>query len=129
MVMNDHGHRYDEDKGFAINGGKGFSKVVFNNHAIDLNGPLAVAMGTYVFTCATTGEESTVEYTFGYKKNKDGKEITRIFFLEGDAASACGKGKGQAVIAKGKLAKNLGAELKRAQSSDLVAEAMQGADE
>ncbi len=39
------------------------------------------------------------------KKNKDGKEITRIFFLEGDAASACGKGKGQAVIAKGKLKK------------------------
>lgn len=37
------------------------------------------------------------------RKNKEGKESTRIYFLEGDAASACGKGKGQAVVAKGKL--------------------------
>merc|ERR1711988_1488875 len=27
-----------EDGGFAINGGKGWSKVVFNNYKIDLNG-------------------------------------------------------------------------------------------
>jgi hypothetical protein len=31
------------------------------------------AMGTYEFTCATTGEISDVEYTFGYKRNPDGK--------------------------------------------------------
>merc|ERR1719245_1175453 len=68
---------YDEDAGFAINGGKGWSEVVFNNDQIDLNGPAAVAMGTYVFTCATTGEEAKVEYTFGYKRNSDGK--ARIF--------------------------------------------------
>merc|ERR1719245_2915595 len=68
---------YDEDAGFAINGGKGWREVVFNNHQIDLNGPVAVAMGTYVFTCATTGEEAKVEYTFGYKRNSDGK--ARIF--------------------------------------------------
>merc|ERR1711987_3918 len=68
---------YDEDGVFAINGGKGFSKVIFTNHAIDLNGPGAIAMGEYVFTCATTGEESKVEYTFGYKRNEDGKP--RIF--------------------------------------------------
>jgi len=67
-----------EDGGFAINGGKGFSEVVFDNHKIDLNGDTAIAMGNYYFTCATTGEVSKVEYTFGYKRcKKDGKP--RIF--------------------------------------------------
>jgi len=68
---------YDEDGGFAINGGKGWNEVVFTNHQIDLNGPVAIAMGDYVFTCATTGEDAKVEYTFGYKRNEDGK--ARIF--------------------------------------------------
>ena len=68
---------YSEDAGFAINGGKGWSNVAFSNHAIDLNGPVAIAMGTYDFTCATTNEISKVEYTFGYKRNEDGKP--RIF--------------------------------------------------
>jgi len=68
---------YDEDAGFAINGGKGWADVKFTNHQIDLNGDVAIAMGSYVFTCATTGDEVTVEYTFGYKKNADGK--MRIF--------------------------------------------------
>ena len=40
---------YDEDAGFAINGGKGWKEVVFKNHQIDLNGPVAIAMGEYVF--------------------------------------------------------------------------------
>ena len=66
-----------EDSGFAINGGKGWKKVEFNNHKIDLNGPTAIAMGFYIFTCATTGQEAKVEYTFGYKRNDDGKP--RIF--------------------------------------------------
>merc|ERR1719409_1774023 len=66
-----------EDAGFAINGGKGWKKVVFTNHQIDLNGDLAIAMGSYDFTCATTGDVATVEYTFGYKLNEDGKP--RIF--------------------------------------------------
>ena len=69
---------YSEDAGFAINGGNGWSEVVFDNHAIDLNGPVAIAMGLYVFTCATTGQKVPVEYTFGYKRNQDGK--ARIFF-------------------------------------------------
>merc|ERR1711871_1891054 len=68
---------YDEDAGFAINGGKGWSKVVFDNHQISLNGDTAVAMGTYYFTDATSGSETKVEYTFGYKRNEDGKP--RIF--------------------------------------------------
>jgi len=66
-----------EDGGFAINGGRGWADVVFDNHAIDLNGNTAVAMGTYDFTDATDGSKATVEYTFGYKKCADGK--VRIF--------------------------------------------------
>merc|ERR1719326_2752550 len=62
-----------EDAGFAINGGKGWSDVKFTNHQIDLNGATATAMGSYDFTCATTGDVVTVEYTFGYKRCADGK--------------------------------------------------------
>merc|ERR1719207_469785 len=62
-----------EDAGFAINGGRGWSNVVFNNHKIDLNGPTAQAMGDYVFTDATSGDKVRVEYTFGYKRNDDGQ--------------------------------------------------------
>jgi len=36
-----------------------------------------VVMGSYDFTCATTGNVATVEYTFGYKRCEDGKP--RIF--------------------------------------------------
>merc|ERR1711968_177908 len=68
---------YDEDGGFAINGGKGWSKVVFDNHQITLKGNTAVAMGTYYFTDATSGSETKVEYTFGYERCEDGKP--RIF--------------------------------------------------
>lgn len=64
---------YKEDQGFAINAKKGFSRVVFNNHQIDCHNQVAIAMGTYEFTCATTAEISEVEYTFGYKRNPDGK--------------------------------------------------------
>ena len=47
--------------------------MIFKNHQIDCHGEVAHAMGTYEFTCATTGEISEVEYTFGYKRNMDGK--------------------------------------------------------
>merc|ERR1719160_1217664 len=66
-----------EDGGFAINGGKGWKSVRFDNHSIELLGNAAIAMGNYYFTCATTGDVSKVEYTFGYKKCADGK--LRIF--------------------------------------------------
>ena len=66
-----------EDGGFAINAGKGFKEVVFENHQISLNGNTAIAMGNYSFTCATTSEVAKVEYTFGYKRCGDGK--VRIF--------------------------------------------------
>jgi len=68
---------YDEDAGFAINGGKGWKKVVFDNHQIELNGNTAIAMGTYYFTSAADGSNTKVEYTFGYKRNEDGN--VRIF--------------------------------------------------
>merc|ERR1712046_420887 len=68
---------YPEDGGFAINGGKGWSDVVFDNHQIDLNGKVAIAMGTYYFTSAEDGSKAKVEYTFGYKRNDDDK--IRIF--------------------------------------------------
>ena len=62
-----------EDAGFAINGGRGWKDVTFRNHQVDLNGPTAQAMGDYVFTDATSGDEVRVEYTFGYKRNDDCK--------------------------------------------------------
>ncbi len=67
----------EEDAGFAINGGKGWANVKFDNHQIEYLGNAAIAMGTYYFTCATTGDVARVEYTFGYKRNDDGKP--RIF--------------------------------------------------
>ena len=66
-----------EDHGFAINGGKGWSDVLFDNHQIDLNGNVAIAMGNYYFASASDGSLTKVEYTFGYKKCEDGR--VRIF--------------------------------------------------
>merc|ERR1712217_1012366 len=68
---------YTEDAGFAINGGKGWSDVRFENHQTKLTGDVALAMGNYYFTCAQTGSETKVEYTFGYKKGED--DQLRIF--------------------------------------------------
>jgi hypothetical protein len=82
---------YEEDGGFAINGGKGWSSVNFDNHQIDLNGETAMAMGTYYFTCATTSVVSKVEYTFGYKRNDDGK--VRIFLHHSSVPYAMQKSK------------------------------------
>merc|ERR1711924_215906 len=43
-------------------------------------GDTAVAMGTYYFTCATTGDKAKVEYTFGYKCNEDGKLCIFLYY-------------------------------------------------
>ena len=67
----------DEDSGFAINSGRGWSKVVFKNHAIDKNGNTAIAMGLYYFTDTKDGRVTSAEYTLGYKRCTDGKP--RIF--------------------------------------------------
>ena len=61
-------------EGFAINGGKGWADVVFDNHFINVIGEVAIAMGNYYFTSCADGSKTKVEYTFGYAKNSDGKE-------------------------------------------------------
>merc|ERR1719387_3238933 len=68
---------YSEDGGFAINGGRGWSDCVYDNHQIQIKGDIAIAMGNYYFTDATDGKKSKVEYTFGYTRCDDGK--VRIF--------------------------------------------------
>merc|ERR1712050_547640 len=68
---------YTEDAGFAINGGKGWADVRFENHQTKLTGDVALAMGNYYFTCASSGSVTKVEYTFGYKKCQD--DHLRIF--------------------------------------------------
>merc|ERR1719293_646945 len=71
------GYGHKEDGGFAINGGRGWADVVFVNHQIKITGGIAIAMGNYYFTDATSGKKVKVEYTFGYGRNEDGK--VRIF--------------------------------------------------
>merc|ERR1712135_99407 len=82
----ENGHT--EDAGFAINGGKGWSDVVFDNHQIDVGGNVAIAMGNYFFTSSADGSKTKVEYTFGYKKNADGK--VRIFLHHSSVPYSCG---------------------------------------
>merc|ERR1739844_677782 len=88
------GHReveggHTEDAGFAINGGKGWSDVVFNNHQIELIGEVASAMGNYYFTSARDGSVTSVEYTFGYEKTHDGK--LRIFLHHSSVPYSAGQ--------------------------------------
>ena len=64
---------YAEDGGFALNYGKGWKKVIFDNNKIDYNGATATAMGEYYFYSALDDSVAKVEYTFGYKRNEDGK--------------------------------------------------------
>ncbi|MGB1897553.1 MAG: phosphoribosyl-AMP cyclohydrolase [Candidatus Poseidoniaceae archaeon] len=52
----------NEDSGFAI---KGWTAVRFENSGIIINEANAIAMGNYFFTGAD-GNETKVEYTFGY---------------------------------------------------------------
>jgi len=58
-----------EDHGFAI---QPWSKVRFVNEGIDIDRDSAEAMGNYYFTDAKTGNEVKVEYTFIYRRAKDG---------------------------------------------------------
>ena len=67
---------------FGVHVGEMLSKCLkqiprFDNHKVDLNGNVAIAMGNYYFTSAADGSKTKVEYTFGYKKTQDGK--VRIF--------------------------------------------------
>lgn len=64
------GGKISEDKGFAI---KPWSKVRFGQQQIITDSDSATAMGNYFFTPVGSTEETKVEYTFGYMKDKDGK--------------------------------------------------------
>ena len=59
-----------EDGGFAI---APYTNVRWENEGtvIDSDGEMAVAMGNYYFT-GTDGNETKVEYSFGYTKHEDG---------------------------------------------------------
>lgn len=70
------GTGYSEDKGFAINGGKGWSNVRFNNHKSIIYTDFALAYGIYFFTNAQDDTITEVEYTFGYKRSPtDGRLV------------------------------------------------------
>ena len=58
-----------EDKGFAI---KGWTKVRFENSDVIIEGNRALAMGNYFFT-GPDGDETKVEYTFGYVLDDAGR--------------------------------------------------------
>lgn len=64
-----------EDKGFAL---QPWSKVRFENADIILGGDQAIAMGNYYFTDANTGEDTKVEYTFGYVRNAVGELVINV---------------------------------------------------
>ena len=65
---------FKEDKGFALGpGGVGWKHVTFDNNKVDFNGATAQAMGEYYFYPIDGAPASKVEYTFGYKRNADGK--------------------------------------------------------
>lgn len=59
-----------EDKGFAI---APYTNVRWENEGtiIDEDGDMAVAMGNYFFT-GTNGQETKVEYSFGYARDASG---------------------------------------------------------
>lgn len=57
-----------EDSGFAI---KGWTKVRFENNGIFTSHDVAMAMGNYFFT-GPDGNETKVEYSFGYVKDDKG---------------------------------------------------------
>ncbi len=61
--------KYSEDKGFAL---QPWTQVRFENAALILEENRALAMGNYFFT-DTNGQDTKVEYTFGYRKDSNGK--------------------------------------------------------
>ena len=59
---------FSEDKGFVL---QPWTNVRFENETIILEENRALAMGNYFFT-DLNGDESKVEYTFGYVKDGEG---------------------------------------------------------
>ena len=60
---------FPEDKGFAL---QPWKNVRFENAGVIINSATAFAMGNYFFT-DYNDVETKVEYTFGYRKVKNGK--------------------------------------------------------
>ena len=63
------GREGTEDTGFAI---KGWTNVRFENEGKYIGTDLAMAMGNYFFT-DPNGDETKVEYSFGYVRGSNGK--------------------------------------------------------
>ena len=63
-----------EDGGFAI---APYTSVRWENEGTILDGDSAMAMGNYYFT-GTDGNETKVEYTFGYTKNDAGEVVINL---------------------------------------------------
>lgn len=64
-----------EDNGFAL---QPWSKVRFENAIISVDCKRAMAMGNYFFTDANTREETKVEYTFGYRQDRNGNLLINL---------------------------------------------------
>lgn len=65
----------EEDHGFAL---QPWTAVRFENAGIIIDDDSAIAMGNYFFTDAKTGEESKVEFTFGYVRGADGELLINV---------------------------------------------------
>ena len=63
-----------EDGGFAI---APYTAVRWENEGTITDGDSALAMGNYYFT-GTDGNETKVEYTFGYMRNADGDLVINL---------------------------------------------------
>jgi hypothetical protein len=63
-----HNKNFPEDHGFAL---QPWTKVLFKNQGIIIQGQTAAAMGHYVFT-PKTGSPVTVEFSFVYERQADG---------------------------------------------------------
>ena len=64
-----------EDGGFAI---QPWREVRFENAGMIVNCNSAIAMGNYYFTDVNGGQEVKVEFTFGYRKDDDGKALINL---------------------------------------------------
>jgi hypothetical protein len=92
---------YDEDAGFAINGGNGWADCVYDNHQVEIKGGIGIAMGNYYFTSAADGSQTKVEYTFGYTRCDDGK--VRIFLHHSSVPYATGAPAGPAPVTEAEV--------------------------
>ncbi|HGF8024113.1 TPA: hypothetical protein QFH23_001751 [Enterococcus faecium] len=58
-----------EDSGFAL---EPWTDICFDNHETIIDTDSAIASGEYYFTSGETGDETKVEYTFGFIRDDEG---------------------------------------------------------